>query len=111
MGSFYRLQIKCNKEQQEKLDFILGKSNDFSEVSWSLVVEEDSPVFTTALDHFSNLITNNLVKLKEIEVSMDMITFWVMYEYEQQCNLEFWPDMTKKIGELGVVLCISCWEK
>ncbi len=34
-----------------------------------------------------------------------------MYEYEQQCNMEFKPKIMKQIGNLGVVLCISCWEK
>lgn len=111
MGSFYRLLIQCDTEKKEKIDLILGESNDDPEIGWSLIIEEDSPKFTSALNLFIDLITENLNELNEIGISMDMITFWYMYEYEQQCNMEFWPDITKRIGELGIVLCISCWEK
>jgi hypothetical protein len=49
--------------------------------------------------------------LKDNGISTDDITIWYMYEYKQQCNMEFWPNITKRIGELGIVLCITCWEK
>jgi len=111
MGSFYRLQIQCDLKKMERLDLILGQSNDSSNVGWSLIVEEDSPNFTSALHIFIDLLTANLTRLKEIGISMDEICFWYMYEYEHQCNIEFSPEITKRIGELGIVLCISCWEK
>ncbi|WP_448105199.1 hypothetical protein [Pedobacter panaciterrae] len=111
MGSFYRLLIQCDIEKKKEIDIILGESNDDPEIGWSLIIEEDSPRFNQALNFFIDLIETNLIKLKNIGVSIDMITFWYMYEYEQQCNMEFWPDITKRIGELGIVLCISCWEK
>ena len=111
MGSFYRLLIQCDIEKKKEIDIILGESNDDPEIGWSLIIEEDSPRFNQALNFFIDLIETNLIKLKNIGVSIDMITFWYMYEYEQQCNMEFWPDVTKRMGELGVVLCISCWEK
>lgn len=73
----------------------------------NLQIEEESPKFTYALKFFTDLIGDNLRELIEINVSLDMITFWYMYEYEHQCNMEFSPDITKRIGELGIVLCIS----
>ena len=111
MGSFYRLQIKCDIELRKNIDNILGKSNEDSEIGWSLVIEEYSSLYIQALNHFIDLININLPQLTEIGVSMKMVTFWYMYEYEEQCNMEFGPEITKKIGDLGVVLCISCWEK
>ena len=111
MGSFYRLLIQSETESKEKIDLILGDSNDLPEVGWGLIIEENSPKFTSALNLFIDLIAENLSELNEIGISMDMITFWYMYEYEQQCNMEFPPEITKRIGELGILLCISCWEQ
>jgi hypothetical protein len=111
MGSFYRLLIQCDLEKKEKIDVVLGESNDDPEIGWGMLIEEDSPKFNQALNSFIDLIDSNLLKLKEIGVSTSEISFWYMYEYEQQCNMEFSPDITKKIGELGIVLCVSCWEK
>lgn len=111
MGSFYKLQIQCDIKKKGQLDLMLGESNDDLDLGWNLVIEENAPEFNQALNVFINLVSNNLLKLKEIDIPLSAITFWYMYEYEQQCNMEFWPDITKKIGELGIVLCISCWEK
>lgn len=111
MGSFYRLLIQCDLEKREKIEAVLGESNDVPEIGWGMLIEEDSPTFNQALSLFIDLIDNNLLKLKEIGVSTSEISFWYMYEYEQQCNMEFTPDITKRVGELGVVLCVSCWEK
>ena len=111
MGSFYRILILCDIEKKKKIDIILGESNNDPEIGWGLIIEEDSPNFNQALDYFIDLIKNNLVELNVVGISIDRITFWYMYEYDQQCNMEFHPDIMKKIGELGIVLCISCWER
>jgi len=111
MGSFYRLLIQCDLGKKEKIEAVLGESNDVPGIGWGMLIEEGSPTFNQALSLFIDLIDNNLLKLKEIGVSTSEISFWYMYEYEQQCNMEFSPDVTKRIGELGVVLCVSCWEK
>ena len=71
----------------------LGDSDDDTEIGWSLIIEEDSPAFTVALNLFIDLIGKNLTKLNEIGISVDMITFWYLYEYEQQCNMEFGADI------------------
>jgi hypothetical protein len=111
MGSFYKLQIQCDIKKKGQLDLMLGESNDDLNLGWNLVIEENAPEFNQALNVFIDLVSNNLPKLKEIGIPLSAITFWYMYEYEHQCNMEFWPDITKKIGELGIVLCISCWER
>lgn len=111
MGTAYEIRIDCDEQKKKIIEGILGLSSDDSLRGWSLTIEEDSPQFLDALNVFSNLISINLQKLDKVGIKTDMITFWYLYEYEQQCNMEFWPDIMKKIGELGIVLCISCWEK
>ncbi|WP_256012517.1 hypothetical protein [Desertivirga xinjiangensis] len=111
MSSFYKLFIECDEQRKKMIDRLLGVSNGDPDIGWSLIVEEDSPDFPHALDAFISLISKNLAELREINVSVDEISFWYMYEYEQQCNMEFAPHITKGIGDLGIVFCVSCWEK
>jgi hypothetical protein len=40
----------------------------------------------------------------------DEVSIWYLYEYSGQCNMEFEPQDLKRLGNLGVRLCISCWE-
>jgi hypothetical protein len=65
MGSFYRLQIRCNSQNKKKLDSILGNANDEPAVGWGLRIEEDSPKFTQALNLYLELIEANIKELKE----------------------------------------------
>lgn len=111
MGSFYRLNIDCEPGTKEKLEQILGPANDEWSRGWSLLISEDSHQFIHALPFFSGLIESNLYSLKELGIQMDSVSFWYLYEYNGQCNMEFGPDLTKKMGDLGITLCISCWEK
>ena len=105
------MSIQCDIEKKKEVDIILGESNDDPELGWGLTIDEESPEFVHALNIFIDIMEDNLLKLENIGISIGMITFWYMYEYEQQCNMEFWPDITKRIGELGITLCVSCWEK
>jgi hypothetical protein len=111
MGSVYEIRIDCDEQQKKGIEGFLGLSSDDSPDGWRLVIEEDSPKYINALENFVDLILTNLHLLNSLGIVQDNITFWYLYEYDQQCNMEFWPDITKKIGDLGVVLCISCWEK
>lgn len=111
MGTFYEMQIKCDTGKKQEIEKILGKSHRDYETDWHLIVEESSPKFHSALNSFMSIVETNLDKLNTIGIMSEEIVFWYMYEYEQQCNMEFHPDFTRKIGELGIVFCISCWEK
>jgi hypothetical protein len=111
MGSFYRLLIQCEKDERIKIDEILGVSKSNVEIGWELIIEENSLLFNQALSYFTELLENNFDSLRSAGISSEMITVWYMYEYEQQCNMEFHPEIMKKLGDLQIVLCISCWEK
>ena len=111
MSTAYEIRINCNEQGKKNIEEILGLSSSSSDMGWDLTIEEHSTQFIDALDIFANLISHNLQKLNELGITTDMISFWYLYEYVHQCNMEFWPNITKKIGELGIVLCISCWEK
>lgn len=111
MSSFYKLEIDCDNELSENLNVLLGNSNNPTAPGWSLIIEEDSHLYTEALLYFSELIESNQAELGKLGIQMSQISFWYMYAYTGQCNMEFWPEITKRIGSLGIVLCISCWER
>jgi len=111
MPSFYRLQINCDNETIQELEKILGKANSSIGNGWNFIIDEGSSSYNTALEHFILLMSENLDVLKSINISMNQVTIWYMYEYEGQCNMEFSPDITASLGRLGIFLCISCWEK
>jgi hypothetical protein len=48
--------------------------------------------------------------LESIGVTRDAMSVWMLYEYNQQCNIEFNPKDMKRLGDNGITLCISCWE-
>jgi len=110
MGSIYQLSIRCDSSNLINIEKILGKSMDGPDLNWAIILEEDSKYFTQALPYFSELISENLDELHGIGVKSEEITFWYMYEYEQQCNMEFSPEIMKRLGDLGITLCVSCWE-
>jgi hypothetical protein len=111
MPSYYRLKIDCSPDERKQIESILGPANDKFSGGWAIILDEKSPIFRVALTYFADIISTNLSNLKKIGISTDAITFWYLYEYIGQCNMEFSPDITKKIGDLGINLCISCWEK
>jgi hypothetical protein len=57
------------------------------------------------------LLEGKYQQLADIGVDVEDITIWKYYEYDNgQCNMEFHPKVTKRLGDNGIVLCISCWE-
>lgn len=48
--------------------------------------------------------------LNKLNIRGNQITFCMLYEYEQQCNIALDPERLKRLGENGITLCISCWE-
>lgn len=80
---------------------------------WTVLV--DSNQSFKGISHVDDLLT--MIEGKEsalAEIINDIdeaISLWVLYEYEQQCNLEFSPQELKKLSANNVSLCISCWQK
>ncbi|UBM60051.1 hypothetical protein LAG90_05250 [Marinilongibacter aquaticus] len=110
MGSFCRLQIDCNYKTKELLTQFLGESNHKNPNIWDRIIDENEKNSVAALYDFVGIINENKDQLSEIGIVSDDISVWNYYEYEGQCNMEFEPKIMKELGDLGVVLCISCWE-
>ncbi len=56
------------------------------------------------------MIEPNVAGLKRIGVCFEDSAIWMIYEYFSQCNMEFDAGVLRRIGELGLKLCVSCYE-
>ena len=86
-------------------------SSNFPHADWGIEIIQSDENFSGILVNFLSLLEGKYEKLESIGISREDISIWVLYEYEGQCNMEYDPVSMKKIGENGIVLCISCWEK
>ena len=125
MKDAYVLKICCDQvNDQKQISRILGVEPSFSSEDWCLEIieedlsseisqgtEEDSSQTKSYITDFLDLLEGKYQQLADIGVDVEDITIWQYYEYDNgQCNMEFHPEVTKRLGDNGIVLCISCWE-
>lgn len=112
MRDFWSLQIKCEDSLGDAVTAILGVKPSMKYVGWGLekIIGEEDP-YVNYIEYFLDLLEGNYEKLSLIGVERSDITIWLLYEYDQQCNMEFHPENMKRMGENGIVLCVSCWQK
>ncbi|MGE9938237.1 hypothetical protein, partial [Butyricimonas virosa] len=79
--------------------------------NWGIEIIQSGENFSEILVYFLSLLEGKYEKLESIGISRENISIWILYEYEGQCNMEYDPESMKKLGESGILLCISCWEK
>ena len=120
MRAFYKLQINFTSsiETFNAISDILGIipfNNDIlsgktlNEWTYEVVQENDDPYFDF-IKEFLDILENKYKKLLNLGIQKEDISVWYLYEYDQQCNMEFDPTRLKRLGENGITLCISCWD-
>jgi hypothetical protein len=112
MKNTYILKIHCEQQQIETVTNIVGippSRNEFSYWEFMLIEKESDP-YIEFVNEFLNLLEGKYEKLSKIGVERDDIEVWMLYEYDQECNLEFSPEEMKRLGESGITLCVSCWK-
>ncbi len=88
-----------------------GKSLETIPVVWIYkVVTTDQDPFFDSINTFLDILENKYESLSQIGIQRSNILIWYLYEYDQQCNMEFDPIQLKRLGDNGIKLCISCWE-
>lgn len=100
-------ELMCVKPTEEGVDNL----DDHPPCDWryEVVENEDDPNFDF-INIFCDMLENKYEKLAELGIPKDDILFWYIYEYDQQCNMEFEPAEMKRLGDNGISLCVSCWE-
>lgn len=111
MSSSYSLRITSDTAQVEYINSVLSISPTSVDSAWEYSIDDTSDLYSSAVSFISKLLTGKMEFLEDIGITRDDISIWFLYEYEGECNMEFNPEDLKKVGDLGISLCISCWEK
>ena len=78
---------------------------------WSYSVDiGEADQYFDFINIFLDRLEPKFINLEKLGVTKGNITFWLLYEYDQQCNMEFDPQRLKRLGDNGITLCISCWD-
>lgn len=112
MKYIYILKIDCNGNNPDTVTDILGVKPSMSDdYQWKLEMTEASEdPHIDFINHFLDILDDKYSMLESVGIKRESVTIWMLYEYDQQCNMEFLPEDLKKIGNQGITLCISCWQ-
>lgn len=107
----YQLRIDMEEQYYEIVTSVLElKSFDYSK-GWSYeIIKEERENDFNIIEHFLKILDGKYIKLKDLGIESNDITIWLIYGYNNQCNLEFNPRTLEKMGSNGITLCISCYE-
>jgi hypothetical protein len=109
MKRIYSLRI--SGADSDSISQVLGTRSVGPGPGWQWELEEnadDPPI--DFVSTFLTLLEGKYEALAEVGVARRRIAVWLLYEYDEQCNIEFSPDDMKRLGEAGIVLCVSCWQ-
>ena len=111
MKQFFSLQILCgNNEQLSGVAKILNRYKSKGSYNRLWILEKQQKrKYRDYISEFIKLLEGKYDALEKIGITRDMISIWYLYEYDQQCNMEFSPETMKKLADNGITLCISCW--
>ena len=90
----------------------MNKASEYNNSSWMYMVTEteNDPNFDF-INNFLDILEPKFADLEKLGVTRDKILFWMLYEYDQQCGMEFHPQEIIRLGQSGIHLNIDCWTK
>ena len=110
MKYFFSLRIETSPDKVSLISEILGLMPNYPQVSWGYSLDTKDNQYTNFVEIFLKILYDKYDQLERIGINREHISIWIIYEYEEQCNLEFNPDDMKNIGAEGISLCISCYQ-
>ncbi len=110
---YYSLRIDISEKCQIiEISDILGIAPNCPSVDWGFeILQEDNDIPVNYIDVFLSILEGKYKELEKNNIFRKDISIWVLYEYSEQCNIEFTPNELYKIGEAEITFCISCWQK
>jgi len=116
--SFYRLQIVCEEYAYDEISSLLQVKpkelrvqNQLLKTGWVYeIIEGEDDEYYDFINKFLDILESKYSLLEKLEVLRSDITIWLIYEYNEQCNMEFDSKDLKRLGDNGIKLCISCYQ-
>jgi hypothetical protein len=111
MNIYYSIRISTDPSNYQKVSDILKLYPLTYERGWiyEVTVGEEDPYFNF-INEFLQMLKGKFKELEKADISRSDISFWMIYEYKGQCNMEFDPKELGKLSKNGISLCISCYE-
>lgn len=107
---YFSLRIIDSKDDTiNTINDIIGIESNEEHLAWGYGIYSEYRI--DFVSQFLSILEGKYDALANIGVMRNNISIWMLYEYEDQCNMEFTPQETKTLGEAGITLCVSCWDK
>lgn len=104
MNTYFSIRIKTKEENFHKLDKIFFNKKIFEKRNfWEINLN--------SIKDACDILSKKNSLLEDIGIKKESITFWLLYEYDNECNLEFDTKELTILSSLGITFCISCWQK
>lgn len=105
--AYYSLRV--NTKDIKSVEEILGIQSISNDIWIHELIQKEDNEYIDCIDIFSKILIDNLILLEERWIRKEDISIWLLYNFEDQCNLEFSVEQIKKVSELGLWLNISCY--
>lgn len=110
--SYYSLRIQTDSSKHSLIENYLNIKSNYYQNGWGIeVVVDENDKYFDAINYFIDILEPNFSKLFSIGITSYDISIWILYEYEEQCNLEFNASDLQRIGNNNINLNISCWKR
>jgi len=83
-------------------------ANKYDLWTYSVETDDEEPYFDF-INKFLDILEPKFEELEKLGIKKNDILIWLLYEYDQQCSMEFHPEEMKRLGESGIVMNIDCW--
>ncbi len=119
---YYKLSIDTNNNSEiynmiTKILELQPTENKRNKISgkrcytWNyFVIETDRDPYFDFINNFLDILEPKFDTLEGIGITRDKIILLMLYEYKQQCGIEFNPEEMLRLGKSGIHLNIDCWQ-
>lgn len=107
----YELRINTEEIFYETVSSIVELQPKNYKFGWSyeIVFEKLEDCFNIIAKLLDSL-EGKYEELQKLGITNNDISIWVIYAYNNQCNMEFDPKTLERLGKRGITLCITCYE-
>ena len=107
----YILKINTEENFYENVSSIVGLQPESYKYGWKFeIVFEEQKEYYDIIAKLLDSLEGKYEELQKLGITNKDISIWVIYGYNNQCNMEFEPNTLERLGKRGIKLCISCYE-
>lgn len=107
----YELRINTEEKFYENVSSIVELLPESFKYGWSYkIVFKEQDEYYDIIAKLLDSLEGKYEELQKLGITNSDISIWIIYGYNNQCNMEFEPKTLEQLGKRGITLCISCYE-